>query len=395
MSVQDFVLPDLGEGLTEGEIISWRVAVGDQISLNDPLVEVETAKAAVEIPSPFSGRVSEILVDAGAAVDVGQLIVRIEDDAPEREPLLVGYGVSTERRRRRERAAAAPAATVAHSNSRPRTKPPLRKFARDHAVDLSEISGTGPDGIITRADILAVCDEQPAGSGDRRSAVRGIRSATAQAMVRSAAIPQVTVFHSVDVTAAVELLDHLRALPEFAEVKISPLLLVARAVIRTCRAHPGINASWEDGEVANIVQHESVHLGIAADTERGLIVPNIKFADQLSLVDLATALQTLTDTARAGKHTPADLTGGTITITNVGVFGVDVGAPLLNPGEGAILCAGAIADRPWVHDGALAVRKVLHIALTVDHRIIDGGLASRALAEVGAGLTDPLRLLLT
>lgn len=421
MSVREFALPDLGEGLTEGEILAWRVDVGDRIRLNAPLVEVETAKAAVEIPSPFTGRVCEILAEPGAVVDVGQLIVRIDDEAEgrdstrDREPLLVGYGVAGEhrgaRRRRpdgRRRAPVAssddPAALPQARNPHPRTKPPLRKLARDRNIDLSRIDGSGPGGIITRDDILALCEpatpapSQNTDAGirtDTRTPVRGIRGATARAMTASAAVPQVTVFHTVDVTAAVDLLAQLRALPEFAAVTLSPLLLVARALLGTCRAYPGINACWEDGGDAAVhVVRGEVHLGIAADTERGLIVPNIKNADRLSLVDLAAALQELTRAARAGTYTPKDVTGGTITITNIGAFGVDVGAPLLNPGEGAILCAGTVCDRPWAHHGELAVRKVVPLALTVDHRIIDGALAARALADVGARLAAPLRLVL-
>jgi pyruvate dehydrogenase E2 component (dihydrolipoamide acetyltransferase) len=295
--------------------------------------------------------------------------------------------------------------TPAHA----RAKPPVRRLARDLGVDLGAVAGTGPDGTITREDVLAVGEPGDGGSapvsslhlvsgpaerGDRREPIRGVRKSMAAAMVSSAfTAPHVTIFYTVDVTESVALVEQLRALPEFTGVKVTPLLLVARALLRACRMHPEVNASWDDA-AQEIVVHGRVNLGIAAATPRGLVVPNIKDADVLPLVGLAQAIEALTSTAREGRATPADLRGGTITITNIGVFGVDTGTPILNPGEAAILCAGAIRQQPWVHAAELAVRDVMQLSLSVDHRLIDGALASQVLAAVGAGLEQPLRLLL-
>ncbi|HVV29701.1 MAG TPA: dihydrolipoamide acetyltransferase family protein [Mycobacteriales bacterium] len=413
MSIEQFTLPDLGEGLTEAEIVAWQVSVGDPIALNQPLVEVETAKAVVAIPSPFTGRVCEILHAAGDTVDVGQVLVRIDTDTPETaaaergepEPLLVGYGTRESpppRRRRRPAPVAVPAARnpAPADGGRPRAKPPVRKLARDLQVDLVSVRGTGPDGVITRADVLAA-DGGGRGSApdprpvreSRRLPIKGVRGATARAMVASAAVPQVTVFHAADVTACAEMVDELRVLPAFADVRVSPLLLAARALLRACRIHPELNSCWDDDGPSQVV-HGPVHLGIAADTPRGLLVPCIKDADTMTLRELAVALAEAIAGARAGRLAPGDLLGSTITITNVGVFGVDCGAPLLNPGEGAILCVGAARQQPWVHQNAVTVRTVMQLGLTVDHRIIDGALASRALVTVASGLERPLAAVL-
>jgi pyruvate dehydrogenase E2 component (dihydrolipoamide acetyltransferase) len=444
MAIADFKLPDLGEGLTEGEILQWFVGVGDTLIINQPLVEVETAKAAVEVPSPYAGVVTEILAEAGATVDVGTVIVRVDtgdapasaNDAPgaaaatgsaavpKREAVLVGYGVRQGSVRRRARAggagavpprspaaspatpSAAPAASAAApSASPPRThrvlaKPPVRKLARDRGIDLATVTGTGPNGTVTRADVEGVSESVPirpatgAPRADTRTPIASVRRATAKAVVASAfTAPHVTIFTTVDVTATMQLCDRLRALPELAGVKISPLLVVARALVLACRKHPGINASWDEA-AQEIVTYGAVNLGIAAATPRGLIVPNIKDADRLSLRGLATALSTLTDTARAGRTTPADMQHGTITITNVGVFGVDTGTPILNPGEAAILCFGAVRQQPWVHEGQVAIRWVTQLSMSVDHRLVDGQLASEALADVARTLEDPTGLLL-
>jgi pyruvate dehydrogenase E2 component (dihydrolipoamide acetyltransferase) len=455
---KDFRLPDLGEGLTEGEILSWLVAVGDEVKLNQPIVEVETAKAAVEIPSPYAGVVRTLHHEAGETVDVGSPIITFDtdpqgeipttqgDDMVPREPgivgspapkaeteekisVLVGSGPKTGSltRRARKPAAAAepPAAPAAERQPEPPpparlsaaavaanaqhiaadadtaevhvlAKPPVRKLARDLGVDLRRIQGTGPNGTVSRTDVESAAGS-PAGAaaglsaaaGDQRIPVKGVRRATAEAMVASAfTAPHVTEFVTVDVTPTMELVARLRTMPDFAGVKVSPLLLVARALLLAVRRHPMLNSSWDDA-AQEIVVHGQVNLGIAAATPRGLIVPNLRDAGSLALPELARALEQLTTTARSGKTPPADMQHGTITITNVGVFGVDSGTPIINPGEAAILCFGAVRDMPWVHDGELAVRKVTQLSLSFDHRIIDGQLGSQFLADLAALLADP------
>ncbi|MGY1745797.1 dihydrolipoamide acetyltransferase family protein [Blastococcus sp. SYSU D00695] len=445
--LRSFRLPDVGEGLTEGEILQWLVAVGDEVTVNQPLCEVETAKAAVELPSPYAGVVTELLHEAGATVDVGSPIVTIDvagehadDDGgpgePERTPNLVGYGPrTTEARRRPRRTAAAvpsaavpaepvrhggpvaarvaeapptqapaaevPAAALPHGTGRPRplAKPPVRKLARDLGVDLTLLSGSGAGGVITRADVAAAAPDaapaaavpQPGGQprGEQRIPVSGVRKHTAAAMVASAfTAPHVTEFLTVDVTRTMKLRTRLAGRPEFVGVKVSPLLFVAKALLLAVRRHPMVNSRWEEA-TREIVVPGHVNLGIAAATPRGLLVPNVKDADRMSLPELAQALADLTETARAGRTTPADMAGGTITITNVGVFGVDTGTPILNPGESAILAFGAVREMPWVHKGRVRVRQVTTLALSFDHRVVDGELGSRVLADVGAVLHDP------
>ncbi|WP_433498274.1 dihydrolipoamide acetyltransferase family protein [Sphaerimonospora sp. CA-214678] len=447
--LREFKLPDVGEGLLEAEIVRWHVAPGDTVKVNQTIVEIETAKAVVELPCPFEGTVSALMAAEGQTVEVGTPIISVrtgDDDgappaeaapeaAPEktgktgktekREPVLVGYGVKASATRRRPRKAApangggtqatvsappahparpatpVPAVPAAPGEARALAKPPVRKLARDLGVDLTTLTGTGPHGSITRADVEAAAGTAPpavhrreagrAPGREERIPVRGVRRATAQAMVASAfTAPHVTEFLQVDVTATMEAVGRLRRLPDFADVKVSPLLLVARALMTAVKRHPMVNATWTDEEI--IVKHY-VNLGIAAATERGLIVPNVKDADALSLPELAHALGELTERARAGRCTPADLSGGTITITNIGVFGVDSGTPIINPGEVAILAFGQIRDMPWVVDGQLAVRKVTTLALSFDHRVVDGELGSRMLRDVGDMLEDPLRML--
>ncbi|MEW2353199.1 dihydrolipoamide acetyltransferase family protein [Spirillospora sp. NPDC029432] len=457
-----FNLPDVGEGLTEAEIVKWHVAPGDTVEVNQTIVEIETAKAIVELPCPFEGVVAELLVAEGETVDVGVPIISVDDgtapdgaasagggvseraealkedlvpapeepgtvapDAPKRQPVLVGYGVkegATKRRPRRPAngsAAAPPAAPAPHAapaapaapvpaprpqpvdNPLPLAKPPVRKLAKDLGVDLTSITGSGPRGSITRDDVQAATRPATAAApaaaraDEERIPVKGVRKATAAAMVNSAfTAPHVTEFLQVDATETVEAVRRLRELPEFAEVKVSPLLLVAKALITAAGRHPMVNARWEDTPSgAEIVVGRRINLGIAAATDRGLIVPNVKDAQDLPLPALATALNELAATARAGKASPADLTGGTITITNVGVFGVDSGTPIITPGESAILAFGQIRDMPWVHEGELAIRKVTTLALSFDHRVIDGELGSRVLRDVGDMLSDPLRIL--
>ncbi|TYP87955.1 dihydrolipoamide acetyltransferase family protein [Blastococcus xanthinilyticus] len=489
-TLRQFKLPDVGEGLTEGEILQWLVAVGDTVTVNQPLCEVETAKAAVELPSPFAGTVTELLFEAGTMVDVGTPIITIDTDAggaggsapaADAEPaeaadgepaagliggsapggrtaVLVGYGPRTTEARRRPRRSgsaaaaratalpgadygsggtdqppllatapdmrskpvrhgglevgrqaeaaalrddAAPARGVApgRRGPRPLAKPPVRKYAKDLGVDLTTLTGSGTDGCITRADVDAAVAARtaapaqpaaPAGAGtEQRIPVKGVRKATAAAMVASAfTAPHVTEFLTVDVTRMMKLRARLAARPELAGVKVSPLLFVAKAVLLAAARHPMVNSSWDEA-AQEIVVHGQVNLGIAAATPRGLVVPNVKDAGRLSLAELAGALAELTETARAGRTSPADMTGGTLTITNVGVFGVDTGTPILNPGESAILAFGAVREMPWVHKGKVRVRQVTQLALSFDHRIIDGELGSRFLADVGALLHDP------
>jgi 2-oxoisovalerate dehydrogenase E2 component (dihydrolipoyl transacylase) len=513
-----FRLPDVGEGLTEADIVSWHVKPGDPVTVNQVIVEIETAKAVVELPCPFEGVVAELLVEEGQTVDVGTPIIAVDvagaggaagaaapaqpggatasgaagpsggtasraagtgqdgtgpDEAgaapagEQRQAVLVGYGVkpgTTTRRRRRTMAvspaanppAPAPAATppapaasmttaaptapapatvtpvksvpaamtvrVHDGGGRALAKPPVRKLARDLGVDLSELSGTGPQGSITRDDIqhavegrarvrLADIGDGTAAGGaaaaqpapdraarpgvprEERIPVRGVRKHTAEAMVTSAfTAPHVTEFLEVDVTQTTEALRRVRELPEFAGVRVSPLLFVARALLVAVARHPMINSTWDDG-AQEIIVRNYVNLGVAAATQRGLLVPNIKDAHARTLPELARAVADLAATARDGRCTPADLTGGTITVTNVGVFGVDAGTPILTPGEAAILAFGRIRDAAWVHDGELAVRKVTTLSLSFDHRIVDGELGSAVLRDVGQMLEDPVRVL--
>ena len=543
--LRDFALPDLGEGLTEGEILQWMVKAGDTVTLNQPIVEVETAKAAVEVPSPFAGVVTVIHHEAGTTVDVGAVIIsfdtdpsagpleaaagvaaagafanpvesaavrptsavgdhpevgdlvpRLPDPGPStsgpsaREPgqeqgaligevgptgrtaTLVGYGPRSVTAVRRARVAAAPAGPAAADPAAAGpagpvaadpaatglaaglaaaglaaarsagavavlAKPPVRRLARELGIDLALLNGTGAGGTITRGDVdaaaagaptraggdggaapafdpagrVATYDPagrdatydpagrgatyDPAGRGatydpvtrERRIPVKGVRKLTAQAMVGSAfTAPHVTEFITLDVTPTMELVQRLKALPELAGVKVTPLLLVAKALLLAVKRNPEVNATFTEDE---IVVKDYVHLGIAAATPRGLLVPNIKDADAMSLVELAGALQDLVATARDGRTSPADMARGTITITNVGVFGVDNGTPILNPGEAAILCFGAVRPMPWVVDGEIVVRQVTQLALSFDHRCVDGQLGSQFLADIARVLADP------
>ena len=435
--VKEFPLPDLGEGLTEGEILRWLVQVGDTIELNQPIVEVETAKAAVEIPAKWAGKVTEIFQPEGTTVEVGTPIIAIDTEpgaqtAPSaaslaavevapaegmvepgliggpapggRTAVLVGYGPRTTAAKRRPRGAplaAAPVAPVAPAAPEPEpngvgkalAKPPVRKLARDLGVDLTRLVGSGPQGSITRADVEAATAPAPVtGDREQRVPVKGVRKLTAENMVASAfTAPHVSVFLTVDVTRSVRALERLRALPEWREVRVSPLLLAAKAALLAIRRYPLANSTWAGEE---IVVKEYVNLGIAAATERGLIVPNIKDADRMSLRELADAMTALVQTAKAGRTAPTDMSGGTFTITNVGVFGVDTGTPILPPGEAAILCFGAIREQPWVHKDRVKVRHVTTLGMSFDHRIIDGELGSRFLRDVGAFLADPETTLL-
>lgn len=477
---REFKMPDVGEGLTEAEILKWFVQPGDTVTDGQVVCEVETAKAAVELPIPFDGVVHELRFPEGTTVDVGQVIIAIDvapgsgdapapaaapaqepvesadagdGDAPKgRTPVLVGYGVaetSTKRRPRKGAAAAPEAAAVAAAvqaelnghaapaaapapapapasavpaqagapdGGRPLAKPPVRKLAKDLGIDLATVVPTGKDGVITREDVHAAAtpavtapvaapapspaeSEAPAAAvasdsaRETRIPVKGVRKAIAQAMVGSAfTAPHVTEFVTVDVTRTMKLVAELKEDKDMAGVRVNPLLIIAKALLVAIKRNPEVNAAWDEAN-QEIVRKHYVNLGIAAATPRGLIVPNIKDAHDKTLPQLAASLGELVATARDGKTSPAAMAGGTVTITNVGVFGVDTGTPILNPGESAILAVGAIKLQPWVHKGKVKPRQVTTLALSFDHRLVDGELGSKVLADVAAVLEQPKRLI--
>lgn len=448
MSTQNFTLPDVGEGLTEAEIVTWKVAPGDTVAINDVICEIETAKSLVELPSPHAGTVGELLVAEGTTVEVGAPIITFVTDArddagpgkvvtaeapaPEEGggSVLVGYGSGGGATSRRKR----PAERPVRSSVGVIAKPPIRKLARDLGVDLTTVTPSGADGEVTRDDVMkhasqasvfrnietpewgAVREEtvpapqtapvglargvapiQASASDDDRTEsipVKGVRKATSSAMVQSAySAPHVTVWKDVDATRTMELVKRLKAAPEYADIKVSPLLIVARAVIWAARRTPMINAAWIETEHgAEIAVRHYVNLGIAAATPRGLLVPNIKDAQDLGMKDLARALNRLTLTAREGKTTPADQQGGTFTITNIGVFGMDAGTPIINPGQAGILAMGTISQKPWVVDGEVRPRWVTTVAGSFDHRVVDGDAMSRFVADVASVLEEPALL---
>ena len=423
---KQFKLPDVGEGLTEAEIIAWRVSVGDKVALNDILVEVETAKAVVELPSPFAGVVASIRFEAGQTVDVGAVIIDISDDSaeiddftpddpPEVQPsfeveekheVLVGYGPTKANVARRPRRQLSKSATPLVPGGdtlldRPRATPPVRKLARDLGLDMREVKGTGPHGRVTRSDVTgtppaAVAQvESLVTSRETRTPIKGVRKVTAEAMVRSAfTAPHVTEWVTVDVTRTVKLVDKLRHHPDYEGVRVSPLVVVAKAALLALRRYPAINSKW-DAASGDIVQYADVNLGIAAATPRGLLVPNVRSAQDLSITELAVGVADLVAEARAGKTQLDRMKDGTFTITNIGVFHVDGGTPILNPGEAAILCVGQIRRQPWEHKGKIKLRSAMTIALSFDHRVVDGELGSRVLADIAATLNDPLLALST
>lgn len=477
MGVKQFKLPDPGEGLVEADIVTWKIKAGDQVKVNDVVVEIETAKSLVELPIPWEGTVVELLVPEGTTVDVGAPIVTIEvagaeDDAPagdsnptataddsgERVANLVGYGAvegATQRRARRAFEGdqgpgtqgpplpapdlhahvvtdAVPAAPVPQGDAPAPTrnraagaaapvnggkvlaKPPVRKFAKDNGIDLSLVTPTRADGVISRADVesflasggtggaaAAAAPVAPAsydGARETRIPVKGVRKMTAQAMVGSAfTAPHVTEFITVDITRTMELVERLKADREFRDLKVTPLLVLAKALCVAIKRNPEVNATWDEAAQEIVVKHY-VNLGIAAATPRGLVVPNIKDADRMSMRQLGEALGELVTTARDGRTPPADMAGGTITITNVGVFGVDTGTPIINPGESAIVAFGAVRKMPWVVTDADGVdqivpRQVTQLSVSFDHRLIDGDLGSRFLADIAALLEDPSKAL--
>jgi len=450
----EFRLPDLGEGLTEAEVVQWLVAPGDAVTLNQTLAEVETAKAVVELPSPYEGTVATLHAEAGQTVAVGAPLIDFDvegadepapqDDAGEKaQPNLVGYGAAPTsagrpaRRARRAGAAspvsdtavleaaphdATPAASTDAVIERPRSTPPVRAHAKRLGIDLVLVAAEVGDRLITRNDVDAYAERVGAVSaavtapalgeptapatpaalfaaaqeGEReiRIPIRGVRKHTAAAMVQSAfTAPHVTVFHTVDVTATMDLLASLREDRSLGEHRIGPLAVIAKAVCLALGRTPGLNSRWDEA-AGEIVQHNFVDLGIAAATDRGLIVPNIRDADQLSLTGLAGALKALAETARSGKTSPAELAGGTFSISNIGVFGVDAGTPILPPGQSGILAVGAVRRQPWEYRGEIALRQMMTLSLSFDHRLVDGAEGARFLKDVADVLQEPGRAML-
>jgi 2-oxoisovalerate dehydrogenase E2 component (dihydrolipoyl transacylase) len=494
MTLNKFNLPDVGEGLTEAEIVSWKVKPGDAVAINDVLCEIETAKSIVELPSPFAGTVTELLVDEGVTVDVGTAIISVSDDvsgdptpadvrapaapvahetpvqplygklpedaaedtaadggtggsAPAAGPL-VGSGPKADAVKRRPRkttpaaavtvnapqvepvqpptpaavTATEPAAvdnrptlggTITGLVNRVLAKPPVRKIARDLGIDLADVVATGSRGEVTREDLVSYQAQRdaeldkadgfwgkagkPQDQRVERIPVKGVRKATAKAMVESAfAAPHVSIFVDVDASRTMEFVKRLKASRDFEGIKVSPLLILAKAVIWAAARNPSVNASWvdnEDSDTAEIHVKHFMNLGIAAATPRGLMVPNIKNAQDLSLKELALALNNLATTARAGKTQPAEMQGGTLTITNIGALGIDTGTPIINPGEVAIVAFGTIKQKPWVLDGEVIPRWITTLGGSFDHRVVDGDLSARFMADVAAILEEPALLL--
>lgn len=512
MTLNKFNLPDVGEGLTEAEIVAWKVKAGDTVAINDVLCEIETAKSLVELPSPFAGTVTELLVPEGVTVEVGTPIISVSDAAaapaapaqapaaPAPAPMygtlqadtsdagesagapaggpLVGSGPKADAVKRRRRISASPAsasavaasaspaapdreqqAAVALSGaeragveahdiwinpdtvSRPAggaapavaddlrptlggaisglvgkvlAKPPVRKIARDLGINLADVVPTGARGEVTREDLVSYQAQRDAevdkadsfwGKTGRpqdqrieRIPVKGVRKATAKAMVESAfAAPHVSIFVDVDASRTMEFVKRLKASRDFEGIKVSPLLILAKAVIWAAARNPSVNATWVDNpdgsDSAEIHVKHFMNLGIAAATPRGLMVPNIKNAQDLSLKQLALALNELATTARAGKTQPAQMQGGTLTVTNIGALGIDTGTPIINPGEVAIVAFGTIKQKPWVLDGEVIPRWITTLGGSFDHRVVDGDLSARFMADVAAILEEPALLL--
>ena len=503
--MREFNLPDPGEGLLEAEIVSWKVKVGDRVAVNDVLLEIETSKSLVELPSPFAGVVADLLAAEGTMVEVGTPIIRIEDSAqveaeagsdapdtlldaslvPHEAPqgassdgrslrserhegppdtvsgnvqddlgevpvpvstpassgsMLVGYGAkagSITRRPRRGAGAVAvpipetdqvhgsydttnpvsrhtdavtPSAPLSASPSGeqlpqpgrpeadvesgrpPLAKPPVRRIARDLGIDLTRVPGSGPRGTITAEDVVTAAQGARPATSDRRVPLRGVRREMFRAMTASLHVPQATAFSEVDVTGTMDLIEILRGRREFAGLRVSPLLVFAKAACLAIARNPEINSSFDEA-TEEIVLHGDVNLGIAAATPRGLVVPNIKRAGHMNLLELAQSLNEMVAVAKQGRVQPGDLNLGTFTITNVGVFGVDGGTPIMNPGEAAIMCLGTVRRKPWVmgsgDDERIEIRSICTVSLTFDHRVVDGEMGSKFLADVATIMTDP------
>lgn len=428
MAERVFNLPDLGEGLEDAEIVEWKVSEGDAVELNQPLIEVNTAKALVEIPSPLAGVVTSLHGAPGDVVAVGAPLVtfRVEaatagpaPDAPaeeaqtaKREAVLVGYGVDSQSSRPRRRRLTPPGQRRAAQEAAPgrggRATPPVRRLARERGVDLKVVPGSGPDGRITREDVLKAAGSGSAGSvggggasaigavsgsaapapgAEERIPVRGVRRLIAQKMSRSwSEIPHVTTFHTADAT-------HVEALRRelSGRTKVSALAIVVRALVEVCRSHPLLNSSF-DQDAGEIVLKGSYHVGIATDTDRGLLVPVVRDADHKGIAELAAEIAALVDTARSGTAGPELLTGSTITVTNVGTYGSAFGTPIINHPEAAILALGRVEQRALVVDGEVAARAAVTLSLSFDHRIIDGADADRAMTALREILESPFRL---
>jgi 2-oxoisovalerate dehydrogenase E2 component (dihydrolipoyl transacylase) len=509
VTVKKFNLPDVGEGLTEAEVVAWKVKPGDTVAINDVLCEIETAKSLVELSSPFAGTVTELLVEEGITVEVGTAIIAVSEgqegangtapEAPAAEETftpvygkltaeageqpaggpLVGSGPKADAVKRRARkrptgavveaagvaenaegavqdnqavlAAKAAEAPVPHRATAARAvvepaqqvpspavqqpaatrgaaisgtisglvnkvlaKPPVRKFARDLGIDLADVVATGQRGEVTREDLVSYqaqrdaehdqadtfwgASRKPQDQRVERVPVKGVRKATAKAMVDSAfSAPHVSIFVDVDASRTMEFVKRLKVSRDFEGIKISPLLILAKAVIWAAARNPSVNATWvEDADGkggAEIQIKHFMNLGIAAATPRGLMVPNIKDAQDLSLKELALALNELATKARAGKTQPAEMQGGTLTITNIGALGIDTGTPIINPGEVAIIAFGTIKQKPWVLDGEVIPRWITTLGGSFDHRVVDGDLSARFMADVAAILEEPALLL--
>ncbi|WP_026543031.1 dihydrolipoamide acetyltransferase family protein [Paenarthrobacter nicotinovorans] len=537
MTVKKFNLPDVGEGLTEAEVVAWKVKPGDVVAINDVLCEIETAKSLVELPSPFAGTVTELLVEEGITVEVGTAIIAVsegaegpaasgssggavaeaapaatavemplygklsvdedhDDNRPAGGPL-VGSGPKADavkRRARKRPAGSVEAATVAENaegtvqnhqavveakadevpvshrttparaaaapGSQPPAaqvastqvpaasapapasnaagtpiaasrgaaisgtisglvnkvlaKPPVRKFARDLGIDLADVVATGQRGEVTREDLVSYqaqrdaehdqadsfwgASKKPQDQRIERLPVKGVRKATAKAMVESAfSAPHVSIFVDVDASRTMEFVKRLKVSRDFEGIKVSPLLILAKAVIWAAARNPSVNATWVENADGNgnaeIQVKHYMNLGIAAATPRGLMVPNIKDAQDLSLKELALALNDLATKARAGKTQPAEMQGGSLTVTNIGALGIDTGTPIINPGEVAIIAFGTIKQKPWVLDGEVIPRWITTLGGSFDHRVVDGDLSARFMADVAAILEEPALLL--
>ncbi|MGH8933037.1 MAG: dihydrolipoamide acetyltransferase family protein [Egibacteraceae bacterium] len=391
MVAKVFLLPDLGEGLIEAEVVHWLVAVGDTVASDQPVAAVETEKAVVEIPSPFPGTVLTLHADEGAQVQVGQPLITVEvgpastGDGP--GSVLVGYGTGTGRSPRRAHHDARGSSPPSH----PRAKPPVRKLAKDLGVDLADVSGSGPDGVITREDVQAAAKPVQAALSTESIPLRGARKAMAAKM--SAArqqIPDASAYVDCDATRLWRL--RRRLAEAHPGVRMPALAIILRACVAGLREFPSLNSSL-DTERDEVVLAPHVNLGFAAATERGLVVPVIKDAHTMSLLRIAVELSRLTTLAREGTAQPSDLAGGTFTVSNYGSLGVDGGTPIVNFPEAAILGVGRIADRPWVHKGAVKPRKVVRLSVTFDHRLADGAEASGFLRLVADCVEHPTHLI--
>ena len=385
----EFKLPDVGEGLTEATIIQWLVTEGQVVEVDTPLVEIETEKVTVELPSPFAGTIRALHGCIDDVIAVGTTLVSIETDSDspvhtiggvvnelDSPPLLVGYG--------------APTSTRPEPRTSVRTTPPIRKLAQELNIDLNHVTATGAHGEITREDVLRT-KNAPA-SGDESIALTGLRKHMARAMVRSATeAPQATLMKTIDATRLLVLHRELQERHEFQGFRITPFALIAHCFVKALSSLPMANASF-DSENNRIVFHDSINLGIAIATDQGLVVPNIKSAGSLSFSEFMKSLRDVVDAARQGQLLPAQISGGTVTMTNIGALGLDTGTPLLNPGEAAILAVGSIDRRPWVvsdPDEKLEIRSVLQLALTIDHRILDGSEGAQLLTATANMVSNP------